>query len=1140
MTRSTLAQLFSLAAMIVFAGCSGGGSDTGDVRTGGDFVVLRTEPSDNARLYLNEPISIDFSFPVDLGSVDLSTFSFTVLDQLGNVVAEPPAGSFALAVSPGDASPGRRLQFIPRLPTNDTYTNGGFRPGRTYIVQLVGGDRVNGTVLRDQRGKALKQPITFRFQTADGTSLDQLFRNTVAGGPRRVSLTITPTPVQIPPGEPRVVLNKLGLAPVEIRLGFDQPLNPSSTNVPIALDTDPLVRDANNRGRIYLEYDDPDPAFGANRWIPADIDLEANTYTGATVLLRPLGILPNNATVRIVVDRTLEDIAGESNTANAAYEPVFGTFRTSSSYEQQFDALVEDFLVADSIDPAAPFAEPVADVGPGYVKAGFAFEGTTTTIEFDPQPNETILNTNFTQVVPKQGSPYNVSGGVFNFKNVRIGAGKTVRGQGSNPMVWLVSEKFEVFGTLSVRGGDGTRVESVGNADVPKDGGIGVCGGGDGGAGSPSATLRDAAGGTGRGPLQATGQGGTGGLLSCRAGCNRGSGGGGGSLATQGDPNYKQKVAAVGTFPAGTPTNVQPVFQQQTGLGGLGCIGAAGAVTRDVNGGTAGPVAFVDARNDNNFWGSGIDFNRRLRITGELSVPVGGGGGGGGGDLSYNASCTIEGEANFLNDSSGGGGGGGGGVLIVKALGPIVIGDSSGNGRITADGGNGGGGEPSASCGRGGGGGGGSGGMVILMSATRIEINVRGGNYAQNNYDFSVSADGGVCRTGTGTPVVTGKYPANGVAITTTFMTTYDSAPLGGFGGMGIVQLMAPPGLNADGTNTVLDDNIRVLQGGAELSGAAKQAALAWRGIQGPTGFRDDFNNVVSIGDNEGDIRPSPILLPSPFGPRTRLRSKWLDTGASARRPLLADDNTPRGIVVSGGDVPGPWYEFGAVNPVTGFANFAVSGGRGLVDYGGPVIAETPIADVNPDFSHLGKPAYRIVLDQPAMGSVADRYVHYEAEILNAANAQVGSFRILQHTSQVLLLSPEGGAFPAFPAVAKKLRVRAKFFQVVTGGAEGLGSTYVGTGGGLVPTANVRIGFAFHSNPKDAGAPRFPATAGTFTYNLADPAVQEQIRALGLTFVQWDITFDGTFQNAPSDAPPAFGPTTPRPELHWVRLPFRF
>ena len=1151
MNRVNHARLFSLAVLSALVGCSGGGSSTGSSQASGDFIVLQTEPLNNGRLYLNDPISIDFTKKVDLSSVNLNTFSFQVLDQTGSPVFEPVAGDFALATSPGDTDVGRRLQFVPRFPTNNTYDNGGFRPGRTYIVQLVGGNRVNGTVIRDQDGKGMTQAFSFRCQTSDGATPNQLFRNTVPGGPRRVALEVSPTP-----DASGVALNKLGAPPVEIRLVFDQALNPNSDNVPTAVETNPLLRSPNARGRVFLEYDDVER--GANTWVPADVELETNGLSGSTLVLRPVGVLPNNATIRVIVESTLEDISGESNVSNAAYERIFGTFRTKRSYEQQFDALVEDFQDASSVDFAAPFPEPVAEVGPGYIKAGFAFEGTQTTLEFEPTLRDTILNTDFTQVTPKAGTPYNVSGGVFNFKNVKIPAGVTVQGQGTNPMVFLVSGSFEIEGTLSVRGGDGARVDSSATANLPKAGGAGACSGGDGGAGSPSATQRDLQGGTGKGPRQVAGGGGIGGRLACTAGCGRGSGGGGGALATQGDPNYKQKTIAAGAGP-GNPPNPQPIFQQQVGIGGNGCDGAAGTVTRTLTGGISGPIVFQDARNDNNFWGSAIDVNRNLRITGELSLPIGGGGGGGGGDLSYNGSCSIE-DVNFQNDSSGGGGGGGGGVLVVKALGPIVISES---GRVTADGGHGGGGEQGGSSSRGGGGGGGAGGMVVLMSATRIEINARGSNglytYTQNNYDFSISADGGVCRTGTfGTPVVQGKYPASGQTVLAG--SSYDSKPLGGLGGMGIVQLMAPPGDNADGSNTRLDDNIRVYRNGLELTGTTtptKQSILAWRGFPNSLGqLVDDFGVQTNIGDNEGDIRPAPVLMPVPFSSQTRLRSKWLDTGASVRRALLADDGLPRGIVEAPGELAGPTYQFEGLEPSTGYAVFntvGVNGENAQAVY--PAVGgQNDILSMDANATYLGSPAYRIELTSPSLGDVVDLYTQYEAELLDASGAvlrravdgTVGatvegdkiSYRILSHTNRVLTLATEGGALPV---EAAKVQLRAKFFKFVTNGREGLGGTYpASVGQSRVPLSNVRIGFAFHQDPANPAAQRYPAQDGSYVYDLNDPVVRENIRQLGASFVQWDVFFDCSFKSLPTDTPPAFGPGSPLPELHFLRLPFRF
>ena len=1147
MTRASCTRLISLAVLATFAACGGGGSTGG--LTGGDFVVLSTEPSDNANLFLNDSIRIDFSNPIDMDSVDRSTFTFQVFDQVGQVVAEPVAGEFVLGRSPGDATVGRRLEFQPVLPTNNLYTNGGFRPGRTYEVQLVGGNSNNGTVLRDTSGRPLAVPRTFTYRTADGTTPAALFRNTLPGGPRRTGFEISPTP-----DSNGVVLNKLGSPPVELRLRFDQPLNPASSNVPTEVETDPLTRNANSRGRVFLEYDDP--VFGDNWWIPAEVELESNSATGSTLIVRPLGVLPNNADIRVVAERTLEDISGESNVANVAYERIFATFRTKRSYEQQFDGLVDDFLASSNVDLTAAFSEPVGEVGPGYLKAGFEFEGNVTGAEFEPSAPLTVLNTDFTLVQPKNGSAFNVSGGVFNFRSVNIPAGRTVQGQGTNPMVWLVSETFTVSGTLSVRGGDGQRVNTSGNANVPKSGGAGVCGGGDGGAGSPSSEQRDEAGEAGNGPQQLAGFGGQGGALSCTAGCGRGAGGGGGSLATQGDPGFKQQVQPAGSIPIGTgnpaPVNPFPIFQQQTGIGGQGCIGSTGRPTRSLEGAVPGPTIFVDARTDNNFWGVGVRYDTNLRITGEMSVPIGGGGGGGGGDLSYNSDCGVE-DPNFENDSSGGGGGGGGGVLIVKALEEIIINEG---GRITADGGSGGGGEPSSSSTRGGGGGGGAGGMVILMSAKEIVIQASSGNgldysYQDDDYQFAISADGGVCVTGTQPPIVTGKYPASGTPITfnpdtniNSWIEIYDEAPLGGFGGMGIVQLMAPPGeSNSDNTNTVLDDNIRLFAGGAEQLGQNKIDLLSWRGFPNSfgVGVDDQGQPVNPSGLDEGEIRPAPVLLPTPFAGKSRLRSKWIDTGATARRALVADDNLPRGIVEQGGAQAGPNYEWAGVegDPASvalGYANYEVSQGLARVVYP-EVVAPVGILNRNANSSYLGQPAYRVTLVSPAMGQVDDRYVQYEAELLNGSGELLGSYRILSHTQNELVLSPESGALQT---AASQVRVIAKFFDVVTNGQSGLGGTYAGSLSGRVPVANIRFGFAFHQNPQDPSAQRIPAAAGTYLYDLTDPAVQEQIRQLGASFVQWDLLFDTRFKSVPGDSPPELNPETPLPELQFLRLPFRF
>jgi hypothetical protein len=475
--------------------------------------------------------------------------------------------------------------------------------------------------------------------------------------------------------------------------------------------------------------------------------------------------------------------------------------------------------------------------------AAFSSFATAQTPSWTATAAETVLSTDFVQMVSTTGVPVNVTGGVFVFDQVTIPMGCTVRGLGSRPMIWIVNT-MRIDGTLSVRGGDGTRVDTLGAANFAAQGGIGGPAGGNGGAGSPGAVLQSLAGQTGFGPNNVPAAGGGGGALSWLTACQNGSGGGGGAFTTLGDPWFK------------TPPGTGTTFLQRSGFGGYGCTGASGGPTRVLPGGNPGGLLCFDTRTDNNFFGLGYDLAAQQFVPGELTLLTGGAGGGGGGNLSNDNTLLSP---NWINDARGGGGGGGGGCLLVVAQVNIVVGPT---GRIVANGGNGGGGEQAGSCNRGGGGGGGAGGMLILVAAGQIELHVKGETYANNDYDFVLSADGGVCTTGTfGQPVVTAKYPGNGQP---TFAgTNYDARPLGGFGGMGTIELVARIGTNVDGTNTVFDDNIVLFSNGVPLAGAQKQRFLAWRGYRNAQGvYVDDFGAPTNIVGNEGDMRPTPALLP--------------------------------------------------------------------------------------------------------------------------------------------------------------------------------------------------------------------------------------------------------------------------------------
>ncbi|MCB9879694.1 MAG: hypothetical protein H6835_19035 [Planctomycetes bacterium] len=372
----------------------------------------------------------------------------------------------------------------------------------------------------------------------------------------------------------------------------------------------------------------------------------------------------------------------------------------------------------------------------------------------------------------------------------------------------------------------------------------------------------------------------------------------------------------------------------------------------------------------------------------------------------------------------------------------------------------------------------------------------------------------------------------------------YDANPAGGVGGLGLVQLMAPPGDNlADQTNTILDDNIHFYLPGStqEVTGLQKQQLLGWRGFADATGarFDDGGNPVVAV---DGDIRPAPVLLPSPFNARSRVRSKWIDTGSSVRRQLATADNQPRGLV---GGEQGPKYDFDGLadSPLyPGYVDYEAVGSSVRIRY--PLVdslGNQPIAELDANSSYLGEPAYRVRLASAVLGT-PNQYVQYEAELLNQNGQQLTSFRVVSHDEQELKLDR---GLNLLPEAATQLRLRRKFFRITTNGVEGLGGTYPDNGS-VSPIANVRIGFALHFDPSSGNAnDRFPISEQEFLRDFNDPDIADWLNTYhpgeGLPqFIQWDVLFDMAYAPSLSSTPPSLSPSTPRPTLDFLRIPFKF
>jgi hypothetical protein len=1161
--RHRLAVRLLVPPLTVLCACSGGHGSTATVATG-PLVVTTSHPPNDVRARLNDEVRVTFSAPLDPGSLTPDAMQLRELDAAFAPTARVVPGTFELVDG------GRTLQFVPALARDASLATGGFQPDRVYELRLTGRAEGAATV-RDGAGNALAYPFALVFRTVGGLPTDVLYRDPVPGPPRIVAVELDP------PAGGDVPLGLFGARPLEVRVQFDQPLDPAADNVPTQVVTDPARRDPAQRGRVHLEYADPEDEPGTFRWIPADVEIARNANDGATVVLRPIGVLPNHATVRVVVEPALHDLVGESNEQTPGYARLARTFRTAAAWQPQWSAVVARFD-AEALDAEAGFAEAAA-VATGDELEPAAFPGGSD-LDFAPVVQEVVLHTSVGTLVPVEGAPVQVTGGVYHLRNLTIPQGVTVRGAGPNPLVLVCRGKVVIAGTLTVRGGNGERARGIGGqyrgpgdfagpAPVLPAGawfetvgaaGIGTCGGGSGGARRYSVTERNFDGTSGR-DGRASG-GGAGGRLACTAGCytgsgynssGGGSGGGGGSCATQGDPHYRGVQPA--SIVPNTPPTANTAFQQVLGFGGSGCSGGSGTRTGPTGfvlpGGEPGTTLFPDARADNDFWGTAYDARRRLRIRGELALPTGGGGGGAGGDTSWLSDCSPSASPAF--DFPGGNGGGGGGVVVVQALDEIWV---TSTGRVIADGGHGGGGAQSGASGEAGGGGGGAGGMVVLMSAKAIRIEAHGnpttnrfvygdtsnGPFLGNDYAFAISADGGVCTTGGfGAVNVTSKYPASGQPPMPG--SVYDQDPLGGFGGMGIVQLMVPSGTNADGTNTALDDNVHFHLPGelaltplpAPLGAAAKRQLLAWRGFPDESGTPvDDFGTPTDIGVHEGDIRPSPVLMPAPFGTRSRARSKWIDTGATVRRVLAAPDDGARGVVAS--SAPGPAYEFAGTRP-DGFASWGPSWSNGATLVAPVAAGPVAIAAAPATVVHQHAPAYRVDLAAP-LAATAGRYRGYAADLLDAGGGVLVRLDVLDHDGTDLTLA----AAAALPDGATHVRIVAAFFGVVTPGRGALPAAPLGPLQSPVPTANVRLGFAFHVDPTRADPldGRYPPTGtGDFVYDLAAPELRAWLAANRPRFVQWDATFDLAY-DAGFGPPPAPLPDTARPRLTSLRLPFGF
>ncbi len=947
-------------------------------------------------------------------------------------------------------SDGLGLVFQPTCPTDAALLTAGFQPNAvTYTLTLVTG--VGPTVLRSTDGDPLMEGATVVFRTPLPPLEPPLADPDPANPP-------TPTVASPDPALP-LPLNLFSDPLGTFEVSFDQSLDPAPTNL------DPA--------NFVLEFEEP---AGSGSYVPiprtvallqnCTIDLaspDCPRPEKALVGVVPIGILPSGRTVRVRIAAGVRDIGQVQALPDDVVAASYTVEPPAPGGNE--DAFTEEFDTTAGEDSGVAFEVPGADWGGGMLQANEPFPGVESTFDWNlPLGTTVIVDTAFDVVVNAQGGQVPVVNGILNLRNLHVPSGSRILGQGPNPLVINASGRITVIGEINVDGIDAINTGGLSTPDQPQSGAPGNCGGGQGGTASLSAVGSDVQGEDGYGPGNVASGGGRGGHsaygTSVSIESRRGGGGGGGVLTLQTHGSFPSPAGLAG------------------GNGGPGTTGVGDCVDLavPVNGGAHGPEVFVDGLATNNFFGRKF-VPGGSPLPGELSAPVAGQGGGGGGDaVFYNGTPPPP---NCLNntqwltgpDRKAGAAGGGAGILILRAVGPIVIGPL---GKLSAMGGKGGHGESIGGINPvGGGGGGGSGGMILVESADASVQDEGDPNDPLHFPPAPLGTPGGIRIEGTALALlVKGGDGGQGSGGSTAFGTVCR----GGQGGGGIAQLHSA---RVDGSNNPV---VRVA--GADVTSLAT-------------------TTIDQAGNGH-------LLLPN-FGPRSRSRSTWIDTGFTALGAL--------------GTVTFPWAFSDAndtTNPAYPLTNLPTTPpglGLGVVkaDASGTVFLPPAIPGTTRTI-----PAANVTANSVAIpGAIASN----PATLLRYAfnpNAEQGQvFTIagaaFDGANTLIQTEPGDGAMTdALPAGGTTtVEVRPRFFRVFSSGTPDF----------IPPGQTVRILF----EGAEQVSPQVVGLVGP-TSDLSDlevPPGLPQKRFLRFT-IDFDLGSTG------------LSTATPRPELRFLKIPIRF
>ncbi len=827
----------------LFASCS---ESNGGVVPPAQFDFFVQSSDLTPTLKLNQPITFEFSLPVDFSTVGPNTI------RIQSSAGVPATGtySFARRDMDGDGIPEvdtRSIVFRPSCPTRADGSDAGFEAGASYQLEIPGGGVTLPALLLAETGQALFQTFAASFDAADGDDPADLFVDTKIGPPlpliravgsadpinthaeiggdsgRRVYFEFDSSTGTVIT-QPADFLAPLNLYSdpnqrVEFSIWFDQPIDPSLSNI----------------ARIGVQYLGSDERFH-DMDVRVELLSNCSDVAGALVRVVPSGVFPASGQVRLNIAGGFRDIVGNP------WLNQFNGFAQLQTVAVDFANLIPPDALGDeafaSFDHGTPSRfslqdpEPVLDAaeaewGQGVLRSSNGFEGTGGPAgEFDwhVRTGELVFfDTTQTLIVGgADGIPQSrlfVVGGKLSLRNVVIEDGATVRVVGPNPFSIEATGSVEIDGLLDLSGFNGRDVIAFNTGHQPEPGAAGAGGGGAGGTASQETTTSTARGGAGEGPFARgsfpvdpfapSSTGATGGESSFaprRLGkdARRPGGGGGGRFAL--DEGDLSATSGVQGHPSGK--------------------GAESGMSPAM-GGVPNASPFEDGRRENDFYGIApkLDGDGRLigTIRGELEHPSAGHGGGAGGDA---IPSSVFPAPNWHpgSDEKGGPGGGAGGLLHVRALGPIVLGPS---GEIRSNGGRGGVGENTLFLDHiGGSGGSASGGHVILESASYVDLQ------PATSFFGGINAVGG--------PLVIG--PAADIPL---------GISHGGAGGPGVIQIHVPEPERGVGASPD--------EAGVVLSPQA-------------LGEGDPLDAVTT---------PRAKLLYPSLGSRSLARSRWISLGAA-------------------------------------------------------------------------------------------------------------------------------------------------------------------------------------------------------------------------------------------------------------------